>query len=72
MITSSKTYGFNYEHRGKTYAFDVLADSEESAKQRVAAMAEAVFVGELREASSEPQPASLTISSSEPDGIRAA
>jgi hypothetical protein len=49
---SPKTYGFNYEHRGKTYGFDMLALSEESAKERVAAMAEAVFVGKLQEASS--------------------
>jgi hypothetical protein len=50
---SPKTYGFNYEHRGKTYAFDMLAPSEEVAKERAAAMAKAVFVGELREASSD-------------------
>lgn len=61
MIDSSKVYGFNYEHDGKRYAFDVVADSEESAKRRVISMATASFAGELRYADAD-QPASLEIS----------
>lgn len=47
MTNSSKIYGFNYDCDGKTYAFDVQADSEEIAKSRVSAMANASLVGEL-------------------------
>lgn len=65
MITSSKIYGFDYECDGKKYACDVLADSEESAKRRVAAMAKASFVGELMAASGAPQSVSLAISSND-------
>lgn len=44
-----KSFGFNYECDGKRYAFDILDVSEENAKRRAAAMANAEFVGELVE-----------------------
>lgn len=45
-----KSYGFNYEYNGKYFAFHVVAESEEDARSRAAAMGGAKFFGELKEA----------------------
>jgi hypothetical protein len=58
MIEPSLDYGFVYECDGKRYSFVVNAASEESAKRRVAAMAQAEFAGKLRYAEG-PKAASL-------------
>ena len=47
-----KSFGFNYEYAGRKFALDLLAESEEEAKSRVAAMSTAVCLGELRLAES--------------------
>lgn len=62
--TPFKTYGFNYEYKGKQYAFDVLASSYDEATEQVAAMSRASFFGELKQEESTPQSASAAISSS--------
>jgi hypothetical protein len=42
-----RTYGFDYECMGRRFVFDVLAASPEEARDRVASMKDATFVGEL-------------------------
>lgn len=44
-----KSYGFTYDYNSHSFAFDVVARSEEEAKQRVLCMGTACFVGELQQ-----------------------
>lgn len=60
-----KNYGFNYEYKGKQYAFDVVASSYDEAAARVAAISGATFFGELKQEATTPQFASAAISSSD-------
>lgn len=53
MTASMNVYGFRYQHDGRNYALDVLAASEADAKAKVASMAAAEFLSELRP---EPEP----------------
>lgn len=59
-IPKLRHYGFSYECDGKRYAFDVLDESEVSAKRRVLAMSEAIYVGEMKHHASEPADYSIS------------
>ena len=48
------SYGFTYEYGGRSYAFDVPAESKEIAMLRVAAMAGASYAGELKQDAAQP------------------
>lgn len=41
------TFGFEYEHEGRRFAFDLVASSLEEAMRRVASVAQASYVGKL-------------------------
>jgi hypothetical protein len=50
MIESPlKSYGFEYKYNDHSFAFDVMAQSETEAKQRVAHINSSVFIGELKQ-----------------------
>lgn len=49
MTDSSRDFGFRYRFNGRNYALTVEAASEAEAKARVAAMASAEFLTELKE-----------------------
>jgi hypothetical protein len=53
MKQSPKSFGFNYQFGGRTFA--LLADTRDEAEARVAAMAHAKYVSELS-----PQPQNLS------------
>jgi hypothetical protein len=48
MKPDLQTYGFKYRHNGRNYAFDILAETREDAEARLASLAKAECVGELR------------------------
>lgn len=49
MNTPLKNYGFNYEFEGKQFAFDIVAETMEQAKNKVLAMTSATLFGEMKE-----------------------
>lgn len=47
MMSSLKTYGFEYQYSNRKFAFSLEAESMEEARARVSALAMATPVGEL-------------------------
>jgi len=45
-----KTFGFEYQLHGRNFVFDVVASSQEEAKEQVAAMTGAIYVGQIKAA----------------------
>jgi len=48
MSDALQIYGFTYRYDGKTFAVDVVANSQLEAQTHLSAMANATAVGELR------------------------